>query len=155
MLPVYVCIFATYTVTVSHSTTMHMQPHTHYVTEKGLGLVVIGRVNRSYQFTYLPGEEVNSWPGGLWHCHFFMFSCLPCAWKVGNIHSFLPTLYWLPGGVIPYDGIPLEEVVSVHPSLTVIFSILATAGIAFAVACLVFNFIFGNRKYVAIMFDHS
>ena len=40
--------------------------HTHYVTEKGLGLVVIGRVNRSSQFTYLPGEEENSWPGGLW-----------------------------------------------------------------------------------------
>ena len=42
---------------------------------------------------------------------------------------------------------------SVHLSVTVIFSILATAGIAFAVVCLIFNFTFRNRKYVAI--DHS
>ena len=55
-----------------------------------------------------------------------------------------------PGGVIPYDGIPLEVDVSIHLSLTVIFSVLATAGIIFAVACLMFNCIFRNRKYVAI-----
>ena len=72
---------------------MHMQPHTHYVTEKGLGLVVIGRVNRSSQFTYLPGEEENSWPGGLWRVIalplLHVYDCLPCAWKVGNVHTFL------------------------------------------------------------------
>ena len=44
----------------------------------------------------------------------------------------------------------MEEVVSVHLSLTVIFSILNTAGIAFAVACLIFNFMFRNRKYVVV-----
>ena len=33
-------------------------------------------------------------------------------------------------------------------SLTVIFSILATAGIVFAVACLAFNFIFRKKKWV-------
>ena len=44
----------------------------------------------------------------------------------------------------------MEEVVSVHLSLTVIFSILNTAGIAFAVACLIFNCMFRNRKYVAV-----
>ena len=42
--------------------------------------------------------------------------------------------------------------VSVHLSVTVIFSILATAGIAFAVVCLIFNCIFRNRKYVAIKY---
>ena len=44
---------------------MHVQPHTLCITEQGLGLAVIGSVNRSYQLTYLPGEEENSWPGGL------------------------------------------------------------------------------------------
>ena len=44
----------------------------------------------------------------------------------------------------------MEEVLSVHLSLTVIFSILATAGIAFAVACLIFNFMFRNRRCVTI-----
>ena len=66
-------------------------------------------------------------------------------------HSYSLPPHWLPGGITPYDGVPLEEVVSVHLSLTVIFSILATAGIAFAVACLIFNWIFRNRKYVAII----
>ena len=66
------------------------------------------------------------------------------AWERG--YPF-PTLYLhLPGGVIPYDGVPLEEVVSVAVSLTVIFSILNTAGIVFAVACLTFNFIFRNKR---------
>ena len=67
--------------------------HTHYVTEKRLGLVVIGRVNRSSEFTYLPGEEENSWPGGLWRVIelplLHVYDCLPCAWKVCNIHTFL------------------------------------------------------------------
>ena len=44
----------------------------------------------------------------------------------------------------------MEQVVSVRLSLTVIFSILATAGIAFAVACLIFNCMFRNKKYVAV-----
>ena len=52
----------------------------------------------------------------------------------------------LPGGLIPYDGVPTEEVVSVDLSLTVLFSVLATAGIAFGVVCLVFNFIFRDKK---------
>ena len=50
------------------------------------------------------------------------------------------------GGIVPYDGVPTEEEVSVDLSLTVIFSILATAGIAFAVICLAVNFIFRNKK---------
>ena len=53
------------------------------------------------------------------------------------------------GGVAPYDGVPNEEVMPVHSSLTVIFSILAAAGIAFGVVCLAFNFIFRNRKLVS------
>ena len=50
------------------------------------------------------------------------------------------------GGVVSYDGVPTEKDVSVDLSLTVIFSILATAGIVFAVTCLVFNFIFRDKK---------
>ena len=40
-------------------------PHTHYATDESLEFVEIGSVNRSYQFTYLPGKEENLWPGGL------------------------------------------------------------------------------------------
>ena len=55
-------------------------------------------------------------------------------------HSFVS------GGIVPYDGVPTEEEVSVDLSLTVVFSILATAGIVFAVICLGFNFIYQNKK---------
>ena len=51
-----------------------------------------------------------------------------------------------PGDLIPYDGVPLEEEVSVALPLTVTFAILAAAGIVFAVACLVFNCIFRKKK---------
>ena len=64
------------------------------------------------------------------YTHFLTFSILP----------------FVSGGEPPYDGVPIEEVVSVDLSLTVIFSVLATVGIAFAVVCLVFNFIFRNKK---------
>jgi len=63
-----------------------------------------------------------------------------------NSHSTLLPCSLIPGGVIPYDGVPLEQEVTAAISVTVIFSILATAGIVFAVACLVFNCIFRRRK---------
>ena len=47
---------------------------------------------------------------------------------------------------VPYDGVPEEEVVTVHTSVTVILAILATAGLVFTVVCLAFNFIFRKRR---------
>ena len=63
-----------------------------------------------------------------------------------NTSSRSSIVLQFPGGAIPYDGVPEEKEVSVDLSLTVIFFILATAGIVFAVACLVFNFLFRNKK---------
>ena len=68
--------------------------------------------------------------------HFFMFSNSPTTF---TFHA---------DGLVPYDGVPLEEDVSIDLPLTIIFSTLATAGIAFAVACLTFNCIFMNKKWV-------
>ena len=42
----------------------------------------------------------------------------------------------------------MEKEVSVAMPMTVIFSVLAAAGIVLAVICLVFNCIFRNRKLV-------
>ena len=50
------------------------------------------------------------------------------------------------GGLIPYDGVPIEEDVTVALPLTVIVILLATAGIAFTIACLIFNFVFREKK---------
>lgn len=49
-------------------------------------------------------------------------------------------------GGIPYDGRPREITETVDVSLTVIFIVLATAGIILAIICLIFNFIFRERK---------
>ena len=61
-----------------------------------------------------------------------------------NINSFLP----LCTDGVPHDGIPVEETVTVHISVTVLCVLLASAGVVFTVACLLFNFVFRNRKYV-------
>ena len=150
MLLVYVCVCNTYCnllYYIACATT-----HTYHATEQGLGLVEIGSVDRDFNFTYLPGEEENSWPGRLWQMESAStVSCL-AVMIVFHVQEKLVTFtlssppHWLPGGVIPYDGVPWEQVVSLHLSVTVIFSILATAGIAFAVACLTFNCMFRNRK---------
>ena len=47
---------------------------------------------------------------------------------------------------VPFDGIPVLKTVAVAIPLSVIYVILATAGLLLAVACLVFNFIFRERK---------
>ena len=53
----------------------------------------------------------------------------------------------IPGGVIPYDGVPMEQEVAVAIPIIVIFSILAAVGIVFSVVCLAFNFIFRRKKW--------
>ncbi len=55
-----------------------------------------------------------------------------------------------PDGLIPYDGVPIEEIVTVAVPLTVIYSAFASAGIIFAVVCLIFNFIFRKNAYVSL-----
>ena len=60
--------------------------------------------------------------------------------------SYDPLTTCIPGGIIPHDGVPVEEDVTVAIPLTVTFSILAMAGIAFSVVCLAFNCIFRRKK---------
>jgi hypothetical protein len=59
--------------------------------------------------------------------------------------SILIIIIILLGGT-PYDGRPVEIIEAVNISLTVIFIVLATAGIVLAIVCLIFNFIFRERK---------
>lgn len=56
------------------------------------------------------------------------------------------TLLPLAGGPIPYDGIPLVEIVTVAVPLTVVYSLLATGGIVLVVVCLFFNFLCRDTK---------
>jgi gamma-aminobutyric acid type B receptor len=61
----------------------------------------------------------------------------------------LPTSFSFPEG-IPNDGIPIEDVVTVSVALTVVYVILATAGLVFAVACILFNIIFREKRLIRL-----
>ena len=52
--------------------------------------------------------------------------------------------------IIPNDGIPIEKVVKVSLGLSVLYMILATAGIMFAVACLTFILHFRTKMQVIL-----
>ena len=54
---------------------------------------------------------------------------------------------------IPNDGVPIEEVVTVSLALTVVYMILAVAGIVFAIICLIFTLIFRKKKFVACILN--
>ena len=49
---------------------------------------------------------------------------------------------------VPYDGQPEIEVLMVHPGLTALVFILAAAGATFATVCMIFNFVYRNRRSV-------
>ena len=48
--------------------------------------------------------------------------------------------------LVPYDGVPVEEDVTIALFVTVIFFILATAGVLFATVCLILNYINRNKR---------
>ena len=54
-------------------------------------------------------------------------------------------------GLVPYDGVPTKEFVAIALPVTVIFVFLASAGIFFAIACLIFNFVHRNKKYAILL----
>ena len=52
----------------------------------------------------------------------------------------------LADGLIPYDGVPAKEYVTIAVPVTAIFIFLALVGIVFAIVCLVFNFMFRKKR---------
>ena len=63
-----------------------------------------------------------------------------------HYHDALANTFMIDTGSIPYDGVARKEIVTVHPAISSIFVALACAGIAFTIACLIFNFIYRNAK---------
>ena len=51
---------------------------------------------------------------------------------------------------VPPDGTPVKIIHTFNSGLVVLFDILATLGITFALSCLLFNFIFKERRYVHV-----
>ena len=64
---------------------------------------------------------------------------MPTSVAFNNVYTNLPD-------GVPIDGIPIEEVVTVSLGLTVVYVILAAAGIVFAVVCLSFTLIFRKKR---------
>ena len=54
-------------------------------------------------------------------------------------------LYSIADGV-PYDGVPETNVERIHTSVSVIFCVLSTCGVVFAISCMLFNFVYRNKK---------
>ena len=58
--------------------------------------------------------------------------------------------FWLSSTLIlegvPYDGVPLVEVVLESLSLSVVFGTIGTFGILFVIFCLTFNIVFRKTK---------
>lgn len=63
-----------------------------------------------------------------------------------SMSSLASYRYLLYLGLIPYDGVAGEVIVTVHPAVTSVYMILACAGIAFAIACLIFNYIYRKTR---------
>ena len=91
--------------------------------------------------TYVAGENINTlWKGSYMH----MLKRYPLEYFAG--HCNLQAVYFSCSGLVPYDGVPGKKIVAVHLAITVIYLMLACAGILFAIACLLFNFICRNSK---------
>lgn len=52
---------------------------------------------------------------------------------------------------VPYDGSARDIVHPIALPLVIIYDVLASAGVLLAVACLVFNIVFRNKKYVQVL----
>jgi len=101
------------------------------------------RDNNTFLYTGDESDE-NTWPGKL-------------ALLTESIQHLNPPLFCFHYSThilvgIPFDGVPVEEVVTVHISATVIIVLLATAGLVFTAVCLIFNFVFRKRKYTCPLF---
>ena len=91
---------------------------------------------------FVEGESPDTlWPG--------MHNKNDCLFFLRILVSNAELIYCPTDGVTPYDGTPNDVVEGTHSAVTVVFTLLASLGLLFTVACLVFNAAFKNKKYNA------
>lgn len=71
----------------------------------------------------------------------------PITYSLSQLNHNCTTMHFFGTDGIPPDGTPISVINTFKLELVVIFDILAIFGIAFAIACLLFNIIFRNRKW--------
>ena len=59
------------------------------------------------------------------------------------------------GRLVPYDGVPTIEYVTVAIPVTVVYVLLSVAGIIFAILCLIFNFVYRNKRQEISLAQHN
>ena len=59
------------------------------------------------------------------------------------------------GYVIPYDGVPQEDLVTVALPVTIISSALSIGGIIYALICFLFNAIFHKKRWGVVLSKDS
>ena len=119
-------------------------------------------MNENIAFTYSNNETNESvWPGKSVSFKIAIYSSNYVLSTLWNIESdwtleqhekmsnkaIMNTSYtYIPAVGILYDGVPREDLVTVHISITVIIIFLSFCGIILTIACLVFNFVFRMQK---------
>ena len=98
----------------------------------GIELVRISQINDSV-YTYDENQSNDTvFPGK----YYALDSCSAV---------YVATIVWSTDG-IPSDGTPLEVIVTFHLALVIIYYVLTFLGFVFATVCLIFNFVYRNRK---------
>lgn len=64
----------------------------------------------------------------------------------GSSHKTLHALPCVDG--IPNDGRTVQDIVTVSPAITAMYTTVGIIGIVFAITCSIFNFVFRKKKYV-------
>ena len=65
-----------------------------------------------------------------------------------KLYSVTPnSLIFFTDGQIPYDGVPVVVIDTVHIGIIIFFGVLIAGGIIFSVICLIFNFYYRNTMY--------
>ena len=77
-------------------------------------------------------------------CYYQVYSII--IFSLPIMSQYLPVSIVIVTDGIPNDGIPIEEVVTVAVPLTVVYVILAVAGLVFTAVCMIFTVVFRKKK---------
>ena len=86
----------------------------------------------NFTFTFEPGfDDSDIYPGEV---------------SQGIYNNFIHLMFFCNIGGPPSDGTTMKIIHTFNTALVVVFDCLAILGIVFAISCLLFNFIFRNRR---------
>ena len=105
------------------------------------------------------GSRNRIWPG-MMACFVFVgdtCSLRAVLWEISEKLTVvvLPNIAKFPPGLIPHDGVPRQELVTIALPVTIILSFLNIFGIMCAMICLLFNIIFRKKRFSPIIMHNN